>query len=51
MTLIEHLSVVKETRADINRQYDLIDVIFLVVSAIKGLVVLKSNLSPFDWLG
>ncbi|CDM87561.1 protein of unknown function [Xenorhabdus bovienii] len=36
MTLIEHLSVVKETRSDINRQYDMIDVIFLVVSAIMG---------------
>ncbi|CEK23532.1 putative transposase [Xenorhabdus nematophila AN6/1] len=36
MTLIEHLSVVKETRSDINRQYDLIDVIFLVVSAIMA---------------
>lgn len=36
MTLIEHLSVVKETRSDINRQYDMIDVIFLVVSAIMA---------------
>ncbi len=36
MTLIEHLSVVKETRSDINRQYELIDVIFLVVSAIMA---------------
>ncbi|MBD2798260.1 ISAs1 family transposase [Xenorhabdus sp. 18] len=36
MTLIEHLSIVKETRSDINRQYDLIDVIFLVVSAIMA---------------
>ncbi len=36
MTLIEHLSVVKDTRSDINRQYDLIDVIFLVVSAIMA---------------
>ncbi|WP_237388477.1 ISAs1 family transposase [Xenorhabdus sp. Sc-CR9] len=36
MTLIEHLSVVKETRSNINRQYDLIDVIFLVVSAIMA---------------
>ncbi|CAM4044979.1 hypothetical protein Xentx_03570 [Xenorhabdus thuongxuanensis] len=36
MTLIEHLSVVKETRSDINRQYDLVDVIFLVVSAIMA---------------
>nr|NDL10484.1 hypothetical protein [Photorhabdus kayaii]NDL11505.1 hypothetical protein [Photorhabdus kayaii]NDL23950.1 hypothetical protein [Photorhabdus kayaii]NDL25138.1 hypothetical protein [Photorhabdus kayaii] len=33
-TLIEHLTVVKETRSDINRQYELIDVIFLVISAI-----------------
>ncbi|BET95934.1 hypothetical protein TCT1_08550 [Xenorhabdus sp. TCT-1] len=36
MTLIEHLSVVKETRSDINRQYDLVDIIFLVVSAIMA---------------
>ncbi len=36
MTLIEHLSVVKETRSDINRQYDLVDVIFLVISVIMA---------------
>ncbi|NRN31062.1 transposase family protein, partial [Photorhabdus heterorhabditis] len=36
MNLIEHLSVVKETRSDINRQYELVDVIFLVVSAIMA---------------
>ncbi len=36
MTLIKHLSVVKETRSDINRQYDLIDVILLVVNAIMA---------------
>ncbi|MDC9616266.1 ISAs1 family transposase [Xenorhabdus khoisanae] len=35
-SLIEYLSVVKETRSDINRQYDLIDVIFLVISAIMA---------------
>ncbi|MGV7960439.1 ISAs1 family transposase [Photorhabdus tasmaniensis] len=36
MNLIEHLSVVKETRSDINRHYELVDVIFLVVSAIMA---------------
>ncbi|MDC9583454.1 transposase family protein, partial [Xenorhabdus sp. PR6a] len=36
MTLMEHLSVVKETRSDTHRQYDLIDVIFLVISAIMA---------------
>ncbi len=34
MTLMEHLSVVKETRSETNRKYDLIDVIFLVISGI-----------------
>ncbi|TDB48164.1 ISAs1 family transposase [Photorhabdus khanii] len=36
MTLMEHLSVVKETRSETNRKYDLIDVIFLVISAIMA---------------
>ena len=36
MTLIEHLSVVKETRSHINQKHDLIDVIFLVISAIMA---------------
>ncbi|MDC9581214.1 transposase family protein, partial [Xenorhabdus sp. PR6a] len=30
------VSVVKETRSDTHRQYDLIDVIFLVISAIMA---------------
>ncbi|MDE9570815.1 ISAs1 family transposase [Xenorhabdus bovienii] len=34
MTLIEHLSIVEETRSDMNQKHDLIDVIFLVISAI-----------------
>ncbi len=33
MTLIEHLSVVEVTRSDINRRHDLVDVMFLVISA------------------
>ena len=33
MTLIEHLTLVEETRSDINRKHDLIDVMFLVISA------------------
>lgn len=36
MDLFEHLSVVTETRSDINRRHDLIDVIFLVISAIAS---------------
>jgi hypothetical protein len=31
MTLIEHLTLVEETRSDINRKHDLVDVIFLVL--------------------
>ncbi|MNZ60468.1 hypothetical protein D3C78_785390 [compost metagenome] len=34
MTLIEHLTLVEETRSDINRKHDLVDVMFLVISAI-----------------
>ena len=34
MTLIEHLPFVEETRSDINRKHDLVDVMFLVISAI-----------------
>jgi predicted transposase YbfD/YdcC len=36
MTLIEHLTLDKETRSDINRKHDLVDVIFLVISAIMA---------------
>lgn len=36
MNLIEHLSVVEDTRSDINQKHDLIDVIFLVISAISS---------------
>lgn len=36
MTLIEHLTLVEENRSDINRKYDLVDVIFLVISAIMA---------------
>ena len=36
MTLIEHLTLVEETRSDINRKHDLVDVIFLVISAIMA---------------
>ena len=35
MTL-EHLTLVEETRSDINRKHDLVDVIFLVISAIMA---------------
>lgn len=36
MNLIEHLSVVEDTRSDINQKHNLIDVIFLVISAISS---------------
>lgn len=36
MNLIEHLSVVEETRSDTNQKHDLVDVIFLVISAIMA---------------
>lgn len=36
MSIIEHLSVVEDTRSDINQKHDLIDVIFLVISAIAS---------------
>ncbi|ELC9558001.1 transposase family protein, partial [Vibrio alginolyticus] len=36
MNLIEHLSVVQDTRSDINQKHDLIDVMFLVISAITS---------------
>ena len=36
MTLIEHLTLVEETRSDINRKHDLVDVMFLVINAIMS---------------
>ena len=36
MTLIEHLTLVEETRSDINRKQDLVDVMVLVISAIMA---------------
>jgi predicted transposase YbfD/YdcC len=36
LSIIEHLSVVEDTRSDINQKHDLIDVIFLVISAIAS---------------
>ncbi|WDS54346.1 ISAs1 family transposase [Vibrio aestuarianus] len=36
MSLLDHLSVVEDTRSDINQKHDLIDVIFLVISAIAA---------------
>ena len=34
MSFFEYLSVVEETRSDINQRHDLVDVIFLVISAV-----------------
>ncbi|MDE1480588.1 transposase family protein, partial [Xenorhabdus bovienii] len=34
MTFIEYLSVVEETRSKVNQKHNLVDVIFLVISAI-----------------
>lgn len=36
MNIIEHLSIVEDTRSDINQKHDLIDVMFLVISAIAS---------------
>lgn len=36
LNLIEHLSVVQETRSDINKKHNVIDVMFLVISAITS---------------
>lgn len=36
MTLIEHLTVVEETRSGINQRHDLVDVMFLIISAIMA---------------
>ena len=36
MNLIEHLTLVEETRSDINQKHDLVDVMFLVISAIMA---------------
>lgn len=36
MNLLEHLSVVEDTRSHINQKHDLIDIIFLVISAITA---------------
>lgn len=36
MNLIEHLSFVEESRSDINKKHDLVDVMFLVISAIMA---------------
>ena len=36
MTLIEHLTLVEDNRSEINQKHDLVDVIFLVISAIMA---------------
>ncbi|HAT2492763.1 TPA: ISAs1 family transposase, partial [Aeromonas hydrophila] len=36
MTLIEHLTLVEETRSEINRKHNLVDVMLLVISAIMS---------------
>lgn len=36
MSLLEHLTVVEDTRSDINQKHDLIDIIFLVITAITA---------------
>ncbi len=36
MSLLERLTVVEDTRSDINQQHDLIDIISLVISAITA---------------
>ncbi|ENM3733791.1 ISAs1 family transposase [Vibrio cholerae] len=36
MNLLEHLTVVEETRSEVNQRHDLVDVMFLVLSAIMS---------------
>jgi len=36
VNLLKHLSVVEDTRSDINQKHDLVDIIFLVISAITS---------------
>ncbi|BBT21707.1 hypothetical protein WP8S17E03_21320 [Aeromonas caviae] len=36
MTLIEHLTLVEETRSEINRKHNLVDVMFLVISVYRS---------------
>lgn len=36
MSLIDHLSVIEDTRSNINQKHDLIDVMFLVISALAS---------------
>lgn len=55
MTLIEHLTLVEETRSDINRKHDLVDVMFLVLSAIMSGAEGWSDIETYgnskaDWL-
>ena len=54
MTLIEHLTLVEEeTRSEINRKHNLVDVMFLVISAImsgaEGWNDIETH-SKIDWL-
>lgn len=36
MTLIKHITLIEETRSDINLKHDLVDVMFLAISAIMS---------------
>ena len=36
MNLLEHLSVVEEPRSEVNQRYDLVKVMFLLLSAIMS---------------
>ncbi|QUJ67381.1 transposase family protein [Photobacterium sp. GJ3] len=36
MSQFDHLSIIKDTRSRINRQHDLVDIMFLVMAAITS---------------
>jgi len=36
LSIIDHLTVIEKTRSDINQKYDLIDVMFLIITAISS---------------
>ena len=36
MSLFDHLSIIEDTRSRINRQHDLVDIMFLVMAAIAS---------------
>jgi len=55
MSLFDHLSIIKDPRSPINREHDLVDIIFLVMSAIASgcegwLEIEEFGIEHIDWL-